>query len=102
MTSIDNVVRINHGNDFTLVDKNEFQYNLNELFLKAERIRLDLEGLSQGSMKKEYFDKFNEIEEIISYKNKPEEERQKLYYDLILLDNQKKVFNLDYEQLREN
>lgn len=99
--SIDNMIRIDHGNDFTLVDKKEFREKLEELFFKAEQKRFDLESLSFGSLKPSYFEKVNEMENIISYKNKPEFEQKNIYYEYILSTKNTKAFEIDYESMRD-
>ena len=85
--SIDEMVRLDHGNDFTLIYYKEYEFKLKELFSSAEMELLEYGERKSGDSFKRT--KRLELENVLSYRNKDtsNDKVKQLYIDYFLNPN---------------
>ncbi|HYD03227.1 MAG TPA: hypothetical protein VEC16_02915 [Alphaproteobacteria bacterium] len=98
MSSIDEKIRIDHGNDFTLVDKIEFYKNIKHLFFLAH--------FTKDYGHKYIFENNVGLEEnlnrILSYQGKSEEEWKELYKEFYLSNSPSNPITFAAEAILKN
>jgi hypothetical protein len=94
MSSIDEKIRIDNekGNDFTLVDRDEFYKKIDYLFSLGELMQPELLKQSKGAVAET-------LNNILSYKGKPEDELKKLYRSFYLNDSSSNTITFAAETL---